>query len=143
MSIINVISAIGNNSSVYPLLVRDCGIEVPTKVIQTYNQNKKDSPVVAKHALRERSLDEYATTAVWVGGVPLVEAIFNKAVKSKGINGKISYKLLENDQKIEKAGSKIGEYAGKAVAWVKAKLPQAKEAVQEGAQQVAEAAIGG
>lgn len=107
MSIINVISAIGNNSSVYPLLVRDCGIEVPTKVIQTYNQNKKDSPVVAKHALRERSLDEYATTAVWVGGVPLVETIFNKFVSGKGINGKISYKLLENDEKLAKAGSKI------------------------------------
>ena len=56
--LINAISAVGNNSGIYPLLVRDCGIEVPTKVIQTYNQNKKDSPVIAKHAVRERSLDE-------------------------------------------------------------------------------------
>lgn len=97
--LINAISAVGNNSGVVPLLVRDCGIEVPTKVIQTYNQNKKDSPVIAKHALRERSLDEYSTTAVWVGGVPAVEYLFNKAIKTKGLNGKVSYKLLENNDK--------------------------------------------
>lgn len=97
--LINAISAVGNNSGIYPLLVRDCGIEVPTKVIQTYNQNKKDSPVVAKHAVRERSLDEYTTTAVWVGGVPAVEYIFNKGMKAKGLNGKVSYNLLENNGK--------------------------------------------
>ena len=44
---------------------------------------------------------------------------------------------------LEKAGSKIMEYGGKAISWVKAKLPQAKEAVQEGAEQAAQAAIGG
>lgn len=97
--LINAISAVGNNSGIYPLLVRDCGIEVPTKVVQTYNQNKKDSPVIAKHAVRERTLDEYTTTAVWVGGVPAVEYLFNKAIKKKGLNGNISYKLLENNDK--------------------------------------------
>lgn len=97
--LINAISTVGNNSGVVPLLVRDCGIEVPTKVVQTYNQNKKDSPVIAKHAVRERSMDEYTTTAVWVGGVPAVEYVFNKAIKSKGLNGNIAYKLLENNDK--------------------------------------------
>ena len=41
--LINTISAIGNNNSFAPLLVRDCGIEAPTKVAQTYNQNAKES----------------------------------------------------------------------------------------------------
>lgn len=31
MSLVNIISAIGNNSSIYPLLIRDCGIENPIK----------------------------------------------------------------------------------------------------------------
>ena len=97
--LINAISAAGNNSGITPLLIRDCGIEVPTKVVQTYNQNKKESPVVAKHAVRERSLDEYTTTAVWVGGVPLVEYGFNKVLSKKGLNGNISYNLLENNGK--------------------------------------------
>ena len=90
--LINAISAAGNNSGITPLLIRDCGIEVPTKVVQTYNQNKKESPVVAKHAVRERSLDEYTTTAVWVGGVPLVEYGFNKVLSKKGLNDNISKK---------------------------------------------------
>ena len=92
--LINAISAVGNNSGIYPLLVRDCGIEVPTKVIQTYKQNKKDSDTMAKHATRERILDEYTTTAVWVTGVPIVEKIYNLCAKKKGFNGGISYKLL-------------------------------------------------
>ena len=59
MSLINIISAIGNNSSVYPLIVRDCGIEIPTKLYLTYKQNEKESKKTAKNALRERAIDEY------------------------------------------------------------------------------------
>ena len=33
--ITNIISAIGNNRSVYPLILRDCGIEVPSKIYIT------------------------------------------------------------------------------------------------------------
>ena len=65
--LINTISAVGNNSSVYPLLVRDCGIEVPTKIVQNYNQTAKDSKRMAMHCAREKTLDEYTTTAVWMG----------------------------------------------------------------------------
>ena len=43
MTLTGIISAIGNNNSVYPLIVRDCGIEVPSKIALTYNQNKKES----------------------------------------------------------------------------------------------------
>ena len=45
MTLTNIISAIGNNNSIYPLLVRDCGIEIPTKVILTKKQNKNDKDV--------------------------------------------------------------------------------------------------
>lgn len=44
---------------------------------------------------------------------------------------------------LEKAGSKINEYAGRAIAWVKGKLPKATEAVKEGAEKLGEAAVGG
>ena len=79
--LINAISAVGNNSSVYPLLVRDCGIEGPTKIIQNYNQTAKDSKRMAMHCAREKTIDEYTTSAVWIGGVPLVERISNKVIK--------------------------------------------------------------
>lgn len=99
MSLINAISAVGNNSSIYPLLVRDCGIEGPVKIIQNYTQTAKDSKRMAMHCAREKTLDEYTTTAVWMGGVPAVEWCANKIIKSRtGLNGKVNLKLLDKDK---------------------------------------------
>lgn len=97
MQISSIISAIGNNSSIYPLLLRDCGIEVPTKIVLTYNQNKKDKEV-AKLAARERFLDEYATSAVWLGGIPLIDYISNWLIKKKGFNPEINPKLFKEEK---------------------------------------------
>lgn len=97
--LINAISAVGNNSSVYPLLVRDCAIEGPTKIVQNYNQTAKDSKRMAMHCAREKTIDEYATSAVWIGGVPFVEAISNKIIKkTTGMNGSVNLKLLEKNK---------------------------------------------
>lgn len=97
--LINTISAVGNNSSVYPLLVRDCAIEGPTKIVQNYNQTAKDSKRMAMHCAREKTIDEYATSAVWIGGVPFVEAISNKIIKkTTGMNGSVNLKLLEKNK---------------------------------------------
>lgn len=101
MTISNIISAIGNNSSVYPLIVRDCGIEVPTKIALTYNQNKKESKGIAYLAARERFLDEYATSAVWLGGIPLVGGIANKYIKARGLNPDVNLKLFKEEQGIQ------------------------------------------
>lgn len=96
MTITNIISAIGNNNSVYPLLVRDCGIEVPTKVALTYQQNKEDKEV-AWLATRERLVDEYTVSAVWLGGIPLLERINAKILKNRGFNPAISIKLMKEE----------------------------------------------
>lgn len=101
MTISNIISAIGNNSSVYPLIVRDCGIEVPTKIALTYNQNKKESKGIAYLAARERFLDEYATSAVWLGGIPFVGWIANKYIKARGLNPDVNLKLFKEEQGIQ------------------------------------------
>lgn len=99
MSLINIISAIGDNSKVYPLIVRDCGIEAPAKLIQTWNQNEKTSRPMAKHAVRERGIEEYATSAVWLGGVPLVEMVANKIIRKKiGLNGDVNSKLFQKNK---------------------------------------------
>ena len=101
MAISNIISAIGNNSSVYPLILRDCGIEVPTKIALTYDQNKKESKGIAYLAARERFLDEYATSAVWLGGIPLVSWLCNKFIKSKGLNPDVNLKLFNEENGIQ------------------------------------------
>jgi len=112
MTIAGIISAIGNNSSIYPLLVRDCGIEVPTKIVLTYNQNKDDKEV-AKLAARERFLDEYATSAVWLGGIPLLGWIADIIIKKKGFNPLINPKLFE-EEKLQGLKYNIEKFKDKA-----------------------------
>lgn len=94
MTFTNIISAIGNTSSVYPLILRDCGVEIPSKVYLTYNENKDDKEV-AFLATRERIIDEYSTSAVWLGGIPLVEKIIDKfVIAKKGFNPNVNLKLF-------------------------------------------------
>lgn len=95
MAITNIISAIGNTSSVYPLILRDCGVEIPSKVYLTYKENEEDKDV-AFLATRERILDEYATSAVWLGGIPLVENFIDKfIIKKNGFNPNVNLKLFK------------------------------------------------
>ena len=101
MTIANIISAIGNNNSVYPLIVRDCGIEVPTKIALTYEQNKKESKGIAYLAARERFLDEYSVSAVWLGGIPLVGWLCDKYIKSRGLNPDVNLKLFKEEAGIQ------------------------------------------
>ena len=59
MTLTNIISAIGNTRSVYPLILRDCGIEVPSKIYITRKENLKESKTKANDATREKFIDEY------------------------------------------------------------------------------------
>ena len=56
MTLTSIISAIGNNSTIYPLLVRDCCIEVPSKIYIARKENLKESEEVANDATRENLL---------------------------------------------------------------------------------------
>ena len=99
MSLVNVISAIGNNSSIYPLLVRDCGIENPIKLGLTYKQNLKDSKEMANNALRERSIDEYVCSAIWLGGIPVMDRICNWGIKKLGYDPNVDMNLFKESSK--------------------------------------------
>lgn len=114
---INIISAVGNNRSIYPLLVRDCGIENVAKVTMTYRQNCKESKKIAKHALRERIIDEYGTSAIWLGGIPLLDKCCNYFIKKIGISPDTSTKLLKEgpEQGLEYNIKKFKDIAPEAV----------------------------
>ncbi|MBQ8460087.1 hypothetical protein IJ541_08315 [bacterium] len=98
MAIANIISAIGNNSSIYPLLVRDCCIEVPSKILIARKENLKESKEIANDATRERFIDEYATSAIWLGGIPLTEKIADKFISKKGFSPEINIKLFNTEK---------------------------------------------
>ncbi len=96
MSITNIISAIGNTSSIYPLILRDCGVEIPSKVYLTYKENENDKDV-AFLATRERIIDEYLTSFVWLAGIPIVEKLFDKyGIAKNGLNPNVNLKLFNN-----------------------------------------------
>ena len=99
MSLVNIISAIGNNSSIYPLLVRDCGIENPIKIGLTYKQNMKDSREMANNAFRERAIDEYVCSAIWLGGIPVMDKICNWGIKKLGYDPNIDMDLFKETSK--------------------------------------------
>lgn len=99
MSLVNIISAVGNNSSVYPLIVRDCGIEVPSKVAMTYNQNLKESKQMANNATRERLIDEYGTSIVWLGGIPVMNSICDWGIRKMGYDPKVNTALMKEGSK--------------------------------------------
>lgn len=99
MSLVNIISAIGNNSSIYPLLIRDCGIENPIKIGLTYKQNLKDSKQMAKDAFRERTIDEYVCSAIWLGGIPVMDTICNWGIKKLGYDPNVDMNLFKESSK--------------------------------------------
>lgn len=99
MTITNIISAIGNNSSIYPLLVRDCCIEAPSKILIARRENSKESQTKANDATREKIIDEYATSAIWLGGIPAVENLADRYISKKGFNPNVNIKLFGEGKK--------------------------------------------
>ena len=117
MSLINIISAVGNNRGIAPLFVRDCCIEIPAKLGLTYNQNLKDSKQMANNAVRERFIDEYGTSAIWMGGPVVLGKLCNKAIKKFGYNAGVNMSLFKErkDQGIKYNIEKFKEKAPEAV----------------------------
>ncbi len=107
MTITNIISAIGNNSSIYPLLVRDCGIEAPAKIIIARKENLKESKELANDATREKIIDEYATSAIWLGGIPATEYVVDKFISKKGYNPNVNLKLFKEEEKLKNTPDQI------------------------------------
>ena len=123
MTITNIISAIGNNSSIYPLLVRDCCIEAPSKILIARRENSKESQIKANDATREKIIDEYVTSAIWLGGIPAVEKLADKYISKKGYNPNVNINLFGEEKKegsslvqgIEYNIKKFSQYSNKDV----------------------------
>ena len=117
MSLINIISAVGNNRGIAPLFVRDCCIEIPSKLGLTYNQNLKDSRQMANNAVRERFIDEYGTSAIWMGGPVLLGKFSNWVIKKFGYNAGVNMSLFKErkDQGIKYNIEKFRDKAPEAV----------------------------
>jgi hypothetical protein len=110
MNISSIISAIGNNSTPYPLLVRDCCIEVPSKILIARKENLKESREKANDATRERLIDEYVTSAIWLGGIPATEKIADKLIAKKGYSPSVNIKLFNKKTAYQSVESNIEKF---------------------------------
>lgn len=107
MIITRIISAVGNNSSIYPLMARDLCIEAPSKILIARKENLKESKELANDATREKTIDEYATSACWLGGIPLTESIFGAYMKKKGYNPIVNLKLYKEENNLKNSSKEI------------------------------------
>ena len=106
MTVTSIISAIGNNSTIYPLLVRDLCIEAPSKILIARRENMKESREIANEATREKFIDEYATSAIWLGGIPATEALYDKFMRKKGWSPDVNLKLFKEGETVAKRNAK-------------------------------------
>ncbi len=62
-------------------------------------ENSKESQTKANDATREKIIDEYATSAIWLGGIPAVENLADKYISKKGFNPNVNIKLFGEGKK--------------------------------------------
>ena len=78
MSTISAIfSALGNNSSVAQIAVKD-GIETVGRTAMAYKEGSKTSKRFGALEARERLIEANATSLVWLGGIPTLKILFDK-----------------------------------------------------------------
>lgn len=83
MSIItNVFSALGNNSSLYPIIFKD-SMDNTGRVIMAYNEGSKNGKKYGIYDARERFIEENATSLVWIGGIPALKLLYDRLVTNK------------------------------------------------------------
>ena len=108
LNIVSIFSAIGNNSTLTPIVIKD-NIENTGKAVLAYNQGNKVSKEVGFYEARENVIEEFGTSAVWLAAPIAVKKVYdNLIIKNlfgfknfanvdlKLLNGK-NYQTLKNN----------------------------------------------
>ena len=84
----SIFSKLGNNKSLVPLLIKDTASTAGVTA---------GSYITGKEEGQDRLIDEVATEAVWLGGIPLYKLLFDKIVfKLKGLDSEYDARNLKN-----------------------------------------------
>ncbi len=104
MSIVtSIFSALGNNSSLYPIIFKD-SIDNAGRTIMAYNEGSKNGQKYGTYDARERFIEENGTSLVWIGGIPLIKLLYDKLLTNKIY--KFS-KIPELGTTFDKQGSRV------------------------------------
>lgn len=114
LSVTNIISSLGNNStSLAPIAVKD-GIENLGRTAMAYKNGGETKSIEA----RERFIEATGTSVVWLGAIPAIRKVFDKTVfKLAGYDPKVDLKYLSDKgaQSIEKVIEKSSGAQKKAL----------------------------
>lgn len=106
MSIITTaFSALGNNSSLYPIIFKD-SIDNTGRVAMAYKEGSKNGKRFGVYDARERFIEENGTSVVWIGGIPALKYLYDKLIVNK------HYKF----QNIKELGSTFDKKGSRALA---------------------------
>lgn len=80
MSIVtNLFSALGNNSSLYPIIFKD-GVDITGRTIMAYNEGSKTNNKYGVYGARESFLEETTTSVVWLAGIPALKLLYDRII---------------------------------------------------------------
>ena len=82
MTVSAIFSALGNNSSIAQIAVKD-GIETIGRTAMAYKEGSKTSKKFGALEARERLIEANATSLVWLGGIPTLKVLFDKLYTNK------------------------------------------------------------
>ncbi len=82
MNITSIFSALGNNSTLYPIIVKD-SIDNTGRVMMAYKEGSKNGKNYGMYDARERFIEENATSLVWLGGIPALKLLYDRLVTNK------------------------------------------------------------
>ncbi len=77
-----IFSALGNNSSIAQIAVKD-GIETVGRTAMAYKEGSKTSKRFGALEAREKLIEANATSLVWLGGIPTLKILFDKLYTNK------------------------------------------------------------
>lgn len=78
----SIFSALGNNSSLYPIIFKD-SIDNASRTGMAFKEGSKNGKEYGLYDARERFIDENVTSVVWIGGIPALKLLYDKFVTNK------------------------------------------------------------
>lgn len=99
----SIFSALGNNSSLYPIIFKD-GVDIAGRTAMAYTEGSKTNQKYGVYGARESFLEETATSIVWLAGIPALKLLYDKTITNNVYKFK---NMPELGSTFDKKGSRV------------------------------------
>lgn len=98
-----IFSALGNNSSLYPIIFKD-GVDITGRTVMAYTEGSKTNQKYGLYGARESFLEETTTSVVWLAGIPALKLFYDRVITNKVFNFP---DMPELGSPLDKKGSRV------------------------------------